>query len=417
MMEYLNAVRAGGRAPARAEVEPLVPLVAPFCPHLAEELWSRLGNEGSIFDAAPWPAFDEDEGERGHRHARGPGERKGAGHDPVGIGLSRGDRARSGEGGAERGPVPRRCLAAPGHLCSGPPSESRRRIEDFEPTCPDDRDPHAPRLPGPRGPPDHPARDRRGPGALHGCGAGGQLRASRYPDGAGAGRLPALAAPPAAQSREPRLAGPGPLRALDRARFHAPLFPSASHRLRPAAPGVAGLPPVEEPDARPSRVPGHPGRGDHDRPSGTGRRELRRDGAGRTVARGPVQPPGTPGDRPFHLCVLFGRGSHGGDLARGRRPGGPPAARKADLGFRRQRDHDRGEHSIGDLDRSVPAIRKLWLARAGRGGRKRPPGAGRGAPSGSSRVRAALLHRAQDHDRMGQPQQGRHGSRARRSSR
>ena len=58
MMEYLNAVRAGGRTPVRAEVEPLVRLVAPFAPHVAEELWRRLGNRGSIFDGANWPAFD-----------------------------------------------------------------------------------------------------------------------------------------------------------------------------------------------------------------------------------------------------------------------------------------------------------------------------------------------------------------------
>ena len=58
MMEYLNAVRAGGRTPVRAEVEPLVRLVAPFAPHMAEELWRRLGNRDSIFDGANWPAFD-----------------------------------------------------------------------------------------------------------------------------------------------------------------------------------------------------------------------------------------------------------------------------------------------------------------------------------------------------------------------
>ena len=32
-------------------------LLAPFAPHLAEELWARLGNASSIM-AAGWPAFD-----------------------------------------------------------------------------------------------------------------------------------------------------------------------------------------------------------------------------------------------------------------------------------------------------------------------------------------------------------------------
>jgi leucyl-tRNA synthetase len=58
MMEYLNVVRAGGRSPERAAVEPLVALVAPFAPHMAEELWERLGHEGSVFDGARWPAYD-----------------------------------------------------------------------------------------------------------------------------------------------------------------------------------------------------------------------------------------------------------------------------------------------------------------------------------------------------------------------
>ncbi|MEJ2539275.1 MAG: leucine--tRNA ligase, partial [Gemmatimonadota bacterium] len=58
MMEYLNAVRAGGRDAVRAEVEPLVVLAAPFAPHIAEELWERLGHRESIFDGANWPDFD-----------------------------------------------------------------------------------------------------------------------------------------------------------------------------------------------------------------------------------------------------------------------------------------------------------------------------------------------------------------------
>ena len=58
MMEYMNALRRGERVPHRAEVEPLVALVAPFAPHIAEELWEMLGHTGSIFDAG-WPAYDE----------------------------------------------------------------------------------------------------------------------------------------------------------------------------------------------------------------------------------------------------------------------------------------------------------------------------------------------------------------------
>jgi leucyl-tRNA synthetase len=60
MMECLNVVRAGGRTAARAEIEPLVVMVAPFAPHLAEELWERLGHEGSIFEGSNWPEFDPD---------------------------------------------------------------------------------------------------------------------------------------------------------------------------------------------------------------------------------------------------------------------------------------------------------------------------------------------------------------------
>jgi leucyl-tRNA synthetase len=60
LMEYLNVVRAGGRTAARAEVEPLVVLVAPFCPHIAEELWARLGHAESVFDGGNWPVHDPD---------------------------------------------------------------------------------------------------------------------------------------------------------------------------------------------------------------------------------------------------------------------------------------------------------------------------------------------------------------------
>jgi leucyl-tRNA synthetase len=62
MMEYMNVLRAGERQVHRAEVEPLVQLVAPYAPHMAEELWERLhesssGERRSIFDSG-WPTYD-----------------------------------------------------------------------------------------------------------------------------------------------------------------------------------------------------------------------------------------------------------------------------------------------------------------------------------------------------------------------
>ncbi|MHB1310763.1 MAG: leucine--tRNA ligase [Gemmatimonadaceae bacterium] len=58
MMEFMNVLRRGERVPHVAEVGPLVPLVAPFAPHIAEELWEMLGRTGSVFDGG-WPAVDE----------------------------------------------------------------------------------------------------------------------------------------------------------------------------------------------------------------------------------------------------------------------------------------------------------------------------------------------------------------------
>ncbi len=43
---------------AREVLEKLCILLAPFTPHLSEELWHQLGHEGTVCDA-PWPACDE----------------------------------------------------------------------------------------------------------------------------------------------------------------------------------------------------------------------------------------------------------------------------------------------------------------------------------------------------------------------
>ena len=58
MMEYLNEVRADGRTPKKTELEPLVVMLAPFAPHIAEELYERLGHTEGLFGSASWPDYD-----------------------------------------------------------------------------------------------------------------------------------------------------------------------------------------------------------------------------------------------------------------------------------------------------------------------------------------------------------------------
>jgi leucyl-tRNA synthetase len=57
MMEYINVLRKGERTPHRSEVEPLIQLVAPFAPHMAEEAWEKLGHSVSVMDSG-WPEYD-----------------------------------------------------------------------------------------------------------------------------------------------------------------------------------------------------------------------------------------------------------------------------------------------------------------------------------------------------------------------
>ncbi|MEI2765905.1 MAG: leucine--tRNA ligase [Dermatophilaceae bacterium] len=56
LIELNNAVTKLA-APPRSVMEPLVLMVAPLAPHLAEELWARLGHEGGV-TRAPFPVSD-----------------------------------------------------------------------------------------------------------------------------------------------------------------------------------------------------------------------------------------------------------------------------------------------------------------------------------------------------------------------
>jgi len=57
MMEYVNELRELGVG-TRELVEPLVVMLAPYAPHIAEEMWEVLGHQESVFQAG-WPAYDE----------------------------------------------------------------------------------------------------------------------------------------------------------------------------------------------------------------------------------------------------------------------------------------------------------------------------------------------------------------------
>ncbi|WP_157521489.1 leucine--tRNA ligase [Mycobacterium sp. ACS4331] len=57
LIEYTNHLTKEG-VTARAAIEPLVLMLAPLAPHVAEELWRRLGHDGSLAHG-PFPVADE----------------------------------------------------------------------------------------------------------------------------------------------------------------------------------------------------------------------------------------------------------------------------------------------------------------------------------------------------------------------
>ena len=57
--QYKERGDAMNRAVVAEGLQKLVLLLAPFAPHLAEELWHRMGHEESVH-LQPWPDFDPD---------------------------------------------------------------------------------------------------------------------------------------------------------------------------------------------------------------------------------------------------------------------------------------------------------------------------------------------------------------------
>jgi len=56
MMIFVNEVTRTETRP-RQILEPFLLILSPFAPHLAEELWEKLGHAGSLA-VEPWPVYD-----------------------------------------------------------------------------------------------------------------------------------------------------------------------------------------------------------------------------------------------------------------------------------------------------------------------------------------------------------------------
>ena len=56
---FMICVNELGECRKRAVLEPLTVLIAPFAPHIAEELWSLLGHTTTVCDA-PYPQWEEE---------------------------------------------------------------------------------------------------------------------------------------------------------------------------------------------------------------------------------------------------------------------------------------------------------------------------------------------------------------------
>ena len=58
LMEYLNYIEKESSHPSMRSIEVLIILLAPFAPHIAEELWGELGHQGFL-STYLWPDYDE----------------------------------------------------------------------------------------------------------------------------------------------------------------------------------------------------------------------------------------------------------------------------------------------------------------------------------------------------------------------
>ncbi|MCX7805112.1 MAG: class I tRNA ligase family protein, partial [Planctomycetota bacterium] len=57
MMKFANAASASAAPMNRSQAEKFLLVLSPFAPHIAEEIWSRMGHQASIANEG-WPSYD-----------------------------------------------------------------------------------------------------------------------------------------------------------------------------------------------------------------------------------------------------------------------------------------------------------------------------------------------------------------------
>jgi leucyl-tRNA synthetase len=86
LMVFVNEVTAEKKI-GKFAAESFLILLSPFAPHIAEELWEKLGHTKSI-SQEQWPAFDASKDRRGRSGDCVPGQRKGSRQGPARSGAS-----------------------------------------------------------------------------------------------------------------------------------------------------------------------------------------------------------------------------------------------------------------------------------------------------------------------------------------
>ena len=123
LIELTNALTPLPAA-SREAVEPLVLMMSPFAPHLAEELWRKLGHDDTLA-YADFPVADPAHAGGRVGHLPGAGQRQGPrpGRGRAGRDRGRGTRGRAGRRSPRCWPAGSRSKVI---VVAGPPGQRRR---------------------------------------------------------------------------------------------------------------------------------------------------------------------------------------------------------------------------------------------------------------------------------------------------